>query len=414
MLKGDDKQLYDYTMKLMENITSHYLTPDFDKETNIDKLIEHGIGRKIAVIMPSKYTEAEVLVAEFDEHYMVSVAFSIDGECELVAIHEQAIPAKVPSMMKAPVKLGVSSRGNGEPIKERLVAFKERLRKTDKENADAKDYPQYGKNEYYDPHCTTEDFIFPRSVAGRGSKVETLPGGQGLGELSDLEYFQGKVMRGLKKTMNPPYTVEKIAAAKKAEIAAVKPPTSCAPFVSKTTVGSEKPTVDFKSISQLNPPPSRELPRYEAGVHVGIDLTKVEVAPQTAVCAADAAKEVSRKIDEMILADITRVASMTNATIDSEYINSARVQWAVSTSGWSNEYTKYPNETAKTSALGDMSDYEAELARNGHGLNPFGHDATWFNTAGVPAMEEISFTEAELDELIDLIGTVQSEVMKFE
>lgn len=33
---------------------------------------------------------------------------------------------------------------------------------------------------------------------GRGSKVETLPGGQGLGELSDLEYFQRKVWRGLK------------------------------------------------------------------------------------------------------------------------------------------------------------------------------------------------------------------------
>lgn len=33
---------------------------------------------------------------------------------------------------------------------------------------------------------------------GRGSKVDTLPGGQGLGELSDLEYFQRKVWRGLK------------------------------------------------------------------------------------------------------------------------------------------------------------------------------------------------------------------------
>lgn len=33
---------------------------------------------------------------------------------------------------------------------------------------------------------------------GRGSKVETLPGGQGLGELADLEYFQRKVWRGLR------------------------------------------------------------------------------------------------------------------------------------------------------------------------------------------------------------------------
>lgn len=33
---------------------------------------------------------------------------------------------------------------------------------------------------------------------GRGSRVETLPGGQGLGELADLEYFQDKVFRGLR------------------------------------------------------------------------------------------------------------------------------------------------------------------------------------------------------------------------
>ncbi len=33
---------------------------------------------------------------------------------------------------------------------------------------------------------------------GRGSSVDTLPGGQGLGELADLEYFQWKVFRGLR------------------------------------------------------------------------------------------------------------------------------------------------------------------------------------------------------------------------
>ena len=33
---------------------------------------------------------------------------------------------------------------------------------------------------------------------GRGSRVEALPGGQGLGELADLEYFQWKVFRGLR------------------------------------------------------------------------------------------------------------------------------------------------------------------------------------------------------------------------
>ena len=33
----------------------------------------------------------------------------------------------------------------------------------------------------------------------KGFKVETLPGGQGLGELADLEYFQQKLLRSLTK-----------------------------------------------------------------------------------------------------------------------------------------------------------------------------------------------------------------------
>lgn len=50
----------------------------------------------------------------------------------------------------------------------------------------------------YNPQSMNEDFFFASRPDGRGSRVETLPGGQGLGELSDLEYFQRKVWRGLK------------------------------------------------------------------------------------------------------------------------------------------------------------------------------------------------------------------------
>lgn len=50
----------------------------------------------------------------------------------------------------------------------------------------------------YNPQSMTEDFFFAQSPTGKGSKVEVLPGGQGLGELRDLEYFQEKVFRGLR------------------------------------------------------------------------------------------------------------------------------------------------------------------------------------------------------------------------
>ena len=50
----------------------------------------------------------------------------------------------------------------------------------------------------YNPQSMQEDFFFAQRADGKGSRVETLPGGQGLGELSDLEYFQDKVWRGLR------------------------------------------------------------------------------------------------------------------------------------------------------------------------------------------------------------------------
>ncbi len=42
-----------------------------------------------------------------------------------------------------------------------------------------------------------EDYWLPRREGGRGTEVSTLPGGQNLGELSDLKYFQDKLYKAL-------------------------------------------------------------------------------------------------------------------------------------------------------------------------------------------------------------------------
>jgi hypothetical protein len=42
-----------------------------------------------------------------------------------------------------------------------------------------------------------EDFWLPRREGGRGTEITTLPGGQNLGELSDIAYFQKKLYRAL-------------------------------------------------------------------------------------------------------------------------------------------------------------------------------------------------------------------------
>jgi hypothetical protein len=50
----------------------------------------------------------------------------------------------------------------------------------------------------YNPLSINEDYYFPQTAEGRGSSVEVLPGGQNLGEIDDLKYFNNKLCRGLR------------------------------------------------------------------------------------------------------------------------------------------------------------------------------------------------------------------------
>lgn len=50
----------------------------------------------------------------------------------------------------------------------------------------------------YNPLSILEDFFFPQTADGRGSSVETLPGGDNLGQIDDLRWFNNKLIRGLR------------------------------------------------------------------------------------------------------------------------------------------------------------------------------------------------------------------------
>jgi hypothetical protein len=50
----------------------------------------------------------------------------------------------------------------------------------------------------YVKNSIMEDYFFPTSAEGRGSKVDTLPGGENLGQIDDLRFFNNKLMRGLR------------------------------------------------------------------------------------------------------------------------------------------------------------------------------------------------------------------------
>jgi len=50
----------------------------------------------------------------------------------------------------------------------------------------------------YNPLSILEDYFIPQYADGRGNKVETLPGGENLGQIDDLIYFDRKLKRGLR------------------------------------------------------------------------------------------------------------------------------------------------------------------------------------------------------------------------
>lgn len=67
---------------------------------------------------------------------------------------------------------------------------------------------KFGNKTQYDPTTGTistkkkyqtlvEDYWLPRREGSRGTDVQTLPGGQNLGDIEDVNYFQGKLLRAL-------------------------------------------------------------------------------------------------------------------------------------------------------------------------------------------------------------------------
>jgi hypothetical protein len=50
----------------------------------------------------------------------------------------------------------------------------------------------------YNPLSVNEDYFFPTTADGKGSKVEILEGGKNIGEIDDLKYFTNKLFRALR------------------------------------------------------------------------------------------------------------------------------------------------------------------------------------------------------------------------
>lgn len=82
--------------------------------------------------------------------------------------------------------------GNLQGAKREAVIEKQRLRLMQSKKQKGGDVVSD-----YDPQSMAEDIFIPTNAQGRGSKVEVLQGGQGLGDLEDLKYFAKQLASGL-------------------------------------------------------------------------------------------------------------------------------------------------------------------------------------------------------------------------
>jgi hypothetical protein len=83
--------------------------------------------------------------------------------------------------------------GNLQGKRREAAIEKQRLRLMQKQSSRSGDL-----SSEYDPHSTSEDIFIPTNSQGKGSRVETLPAGQALGETRDLQWFHRELAAGLR------------------------------------------------------------------------------------------------------------------------------------------------------------------------------------------------------------------------
>ena len=254
----------------IKDVVEHYRDRINDKNT--DKLIEHGIAKRVTAFVPDEWTMIDIAVYQMANDLNTLVQFTNDDGDTLTAIHNEEgvlvveepkkewwditwkmrtdmlgewygvpdIPdtkiqitppttfgcdgidvnnqGMINDLIHKPISIGVSSRGCAkidDPIRFTEISWIDNVSAPIPDSKGTSGwseevtrpvkmgsfYPK-GIENYdsrmvgYDPHTTTEDFIFPNPAIseGRGSLVETLPSGD---EADDLAYFQHKIRTGM-------------------------------------------------------------------------------------------------------------------------------------------------------------------------------------------------------------------------
>lgn len=156
----------------------------------------HKSDTNILIMPPEMVAYANSGIYRYDDRFSKTVLSWIDKvKVDYRKLKQLEDSLVIYRLVKAPerrifkIEVGNLPRPKAEAYVRELMR-KYRQRKTFN--------PETGEaGEIYDPQAMIEDFFFP-SQNGRGTTVETLPGGENLGQIDDILYFKRKLFEGLR------------------------------------------------------------------------------------------------------------------------------------------------------------------------------------------------------------------------
>lgn len=157
----------------------------------------HG---NILIMPPQMVAYANSGIYDYpDEETKIVVSYLEDSKIAYRKLKQLEDALVIYRLVRAPerrvfnVDVGNLPKAKAESVMQDLIR-KYRQRKTYS--------PATGEtSEIVDTMAMIEDFFFPKFSGGRGHSVDTLPGGENLGEIGDILYFLDKLYRALKIPM---------------------------------------------------------------------------------------------------------------------------------------------------------------------------------------------------------------------
>ena len=178
-----------------EMTVTHYLYDEnYEVKNELGEPIQKSRNQQVKHIEYTKYPVEELLVMKLTDDPMgESVLEKVYRVWKQLQLLEDAVV--IYRIVRAPERRVFYIDIGSQPIhkaEEYVERVKNKIRQKQILEQDG------SINTEYNPSSMQEDYFLTQSGDGRGSKIETLPGGDNLGRIEDLQWFNKKMSLGLR------------------------------------------------------------------------------------------------------------------------------------------------------------------------------------------------------------------------